>query len=60
MTDPVFLDFEDVLLIHGEPLALYGASPGIRDVTPGACRGLRRASAGGEFVHPDLFAMVAA
>jgi len=61
VTDPVFLDLEDVLLIHAEQLARYGGSPGIRD------RGLLesavampQASAGGEFAHPDLFAMAAA
>jgi death on curing protein len=61
VTDPVFLDVEDVLLIHAEQLARYGGSAGIRD------RGLLesavampRASAGGEFAHPDLFAMAAA
>ncbi len=61
MSDPVFLDVEDVLLIHEEQLARYGGSPGIRD------RGLLesavampRATAGGEFAHEDLFAMAAA
>lgn len=61
MTDPVFLDVEDVLLIHEEQLPRYGGSPGIRD------RGLLesavampRATAGGEFAHEDLFAMAAA
>jgi death-on-curing protein len=60
VTDPAVLDLEDVLLIHGEQLARYGGSPGIRD------RGLLesdvampRASAGGEFAHLDLFAMAA-
>jgi death-on-curing protein len=50
-----------VLLIQAEQLARYGGSPGVRD------RGLLesavatpRASAGGEFAHPDLFAMAAA
>jgi death-on-curing protein len=61
VTDPVFLDVEDVLLIHEEELPRYGGSPGIRD------RGLLesavampRATAGGEFAHEDLFAMAAA
>ena len=61
MTDPVFLDIENVLLIHEEQLPRYGGSPGIRD------RGLLesavampRATAGGEFAHEDLFAMAAA
>jgi death-on-curing protein len=59
--DPVFLDVEDVLLIHEEQVPRYGGSPGIRD------RGLLesavampRATAGGEFAHQDLFAMAAA
>ena len=58
MTDPVFLDVEDVLLIHEEQLPVYGGAPGVRD------RGLLesavampRASAGGAFVHENLFAM---
>jgi death-on-curing protein len=61
VTDPVFLDIENVLLIHEEQLPRYGGSPGIRD------RGLLesavampRATAGGEFAHEDLFAMAAA
>lgn len=61
MTDPVFLDVEDVLLIHEEQLPIYGGSAGLRD------RGLLEsavavphATAGGEFAHEDLFAMAAA
>ena len=61
MTEPVFLDVEDVFLIHAEQLPRYGGSPGVRD------RGLLesavampRASAGGEYAHQDLFAMAAA
>jgi death-on-curing protein len=61
VTDPVFLDVEDVLLIHEEQLPVYGGAPGVRD------RGLLesavampRASAGGAFVHENLFAMAAA
>lgn len=61
MTDPVFLDVEDVLLVHEEQLPRYGGSSGIRDpnllesavATP-------RATAGGEFLHESLFAMAAA
>jgi death on curing protein len=61
VTDPVFLDVEDVLLIHEEQLPRYGGSPGLRD------RGLLesavsmpRATAGGEFAHEDVFSMAAA
>lgn len=61
MTDPVFLDLDDVFVIHEERLARYGGAAGIRDakllesavVTP-------RATFGGDFVHHDLFAMAAA
>ncbi len=61
MTDPEFLDLEDVLLIHEEQLARFGGSAGVRDqgllesaiATP-------RATFGGRFVHEDLFAMAAA
>jgi death on curing protein len=61
VTDPVFLDVEDVLLLHEEQLARYGGSRGVRDAgllesaiaTP-------RTSAGGAFAHEDLFAMAAA
>ncbi len=61
MTDPVFLELDDVLVIHEEQLARYGGAAGIRDakllesavVTP-------RATFGGDFVHRDLFAMAAA
>jgi death-on-curing protein len=59
--DPVFLDLEDVLLIHREQLERYGGAAGIRDqglldsavATP-------RATCGGNFVHEDLFSMAAA
>ncbi len=61
MTEPEFLDLEDVLLIHEEQLAKYGGAAGIRD------RGLLesalaqpKATFGGDFVHADLFAMAAA
>lgn len=59
--DPVFLDVEDVLLIHEEQLARYGGSAGIRDAgLLESAVAMPRATAGGEFVHEDLFAMAAA
>jgi death-on-curing protein len=61
VSEPVFLDLEDVLLIHEEQLPRYGGSPGLRD------RGLLesavatpQASFGGQLAHEDLFAMAAA
>ncbi len=61
MTDPVFLDDEDVLLIHEEQLARYGGAAGIRDpALLQSAVAMPRATAGGEFAHEDLFAMAAA
>lgn len=61
MTDPVFLDIEDVLLIHEEQLATYGGAAGIRDTSLlESAVAMPRASAGGELAHEDLFAMAAA
>ncbi len=61
MSDPVFLDFDDVLLIHEEQLAKYGGSGGVRDIgLLESAVAMPRATAGGELVHPDLFSMAAA
>jgi len=59
--DPVFLDVEDVLLIHEEQLALYGGAAGIRDAgLLESAVAMPRATAGGEYAHEGLFAMAAA
>jgi death-on-curing protein len=59
--DPVFLDLDDVLLIHEEQLAKYGGGAGIRDAgLLDSALGTPRATFGGDFVHEDLFAMAAA
>lgn len=61
MSDPVFLDVEDVLLVHDEQLARYGGAAGVRDAgLLESAVAVPRASAGGEFAHEDLFAMAAA
>lgn len=61
MNEPVFLDLEDVLLIHDEQLAKYGGAPGLRQLELlESAVAMARASAGGEFVHTDLFEMAAA
>lgn len=61
MSDPVFLDVDDVLLIHEEQLARYGGSAGLRDTgLLESAVAMPRATAGGEFAHQDLFAMAAA
>ena len=61
MSDPVFLDVEDVLLIHEQQLARYGGAAGVRDAALlESAVAMPRATAGGEFAHEDLFAMAAA
>lgn len=59
--EPLFLDVEDVIELHGTQLEIFGGSPGLRD------RGLLESavaqpqtSFGGEFAHDGLFAMAAA
>lgn len=59
--DPVFLDLDDVLLIHEEQLARYGGGAGIRDAgLLDSALGTPRATFGGDVVHENLFAMAAA
>jgi death-on-curing protein len=61
VTDPEFLDLEDVLLIHEAQLARYGGSAGLRDQgLLESALGMPRATFGGQFVHQDLFAMASA
>jgi len=61
VSEPVFLDIEDVLLIHEEQLARYCGAAGIRDAgLLESAVAVPRASAGGEYTHEDLFAMAAA
>ena len=61
MTDPEFLDLEDVLLIHSRQLAKYGGAAGIRDqALLESALAMPMATLGGEFVYADLFAMAAA
>lgn len=54
MTEPDFLDVEEVIALHDRQLAAFGGSPGIRD------RGLLEsavaqpmATFGGTFVHAE-------
>lgn len=61
MSEPEFLDVEDVLAIHAALLEEHGGQAGIRD------RGLLESAVatpqvtfGGELLHEDLFAMAAA
>ena len=61
MSDPLFLDVDDVLAIHEEQLPRYGGAPGIRDAALlESAVAMPRATAGGAFAHEGLFAMAAA
>ena len=61
MTDPEFLDLEDVLIIHEDHLGRYGGLAGLRDQgLLESAVGMPRVTFGGQFVHEDLFAMAAA
>jgi death-on-curing protein len=61
VTDPVFLDVEEVLLIHQEHLPRYGGAVGVRDrALLESAVAMPRATAGGEYAHQDLFSMAAA
>jgi death-on-curing protein len=61
VTEPVFLDVEDVLLIHQGQLGSYGGAAGVRDEgLLESAVAMPRATAGGEFVHEDVYAMAAA
>ncbi len=61
MTEPQFLDVDDVLAIHAEALAAFGGSSGVRDAgLLASAVAVPRATFGGELLHEDLFAMAAA
>jgi death on curing protein len=61
VTEPDFLDLEDMLHIHDRQLAKFGGAAGLRDQDLlESALAMPRASFGGEFVHEDLFAMAAA
>ncbi len=61
MTEPEFLDVDDVLAIHDEALAAFGGSAGVRDAgLLASAVAMPQASFGGELLHEDLLAMAAA
>jgi death-on-curing protein len=61
MNAPDFLAVDDVIDIHAYQVERFGGSHGLRD--RGSLESTvaqAEASFGGEYVHPDLFAMAAA
>lgn len=61
MTEPEFLDLEELLLIHQEQLGKYGGAAGVRDQgLLESALAMPKTTFGGDFLHSDLFAMAAA
>jgi death-on-curing protein len=61
VTEPEFLDVDEVIALHDRQLTAFGGSPGIRDLgLLESAVAQPQATFGGEFVHGDLFAMAAA
>ncbi len=59
--EPAFLTLAEVVEIHRDQIERYGGRPGIRDIRLlESALAAPAASAGGEYAHPDLFAMAAA
>ena len=58
MSEPLFLDLDDVLQIQADTIAQEGGAPGVRDIALiDSAVAAPRASFGGEFLHPDLAAL---
>lgn len=58
---PVFLSLDEVTEIHRDMIERYGGSVGIRDMgLLQSAVAMPQASFGGQFLHTDLFEMVAA
>lgn len=59
MTEPSFLNLEDILFIHSQEIEISGGEPNIRDEEGiKACVDAPKASFDGEYLH-DLFGMAA-
>jgi death-on-curing protein len=61
VSEPEFLDLEDVLAIHDRQIAEFGGAPGIRDqALLESALATPRATFGGSYVHGSPFGMAAA
>lgn len=59
--DPLFLDLEEILLIHLDQVRRYGGTPEVRDMgLLESAAAMPAAGARGEYFHADLFEMAAA
>jgi len=56
-----FLEIEEALAIHGDQIARYGGTTGIRDMgLLQSALAMPQAGSGGQYFHSDLFEMAAA
>ncbi len=61
MSEPEFLELDEVLALHERQIAEFGGSPGVRDrVLLESAVAMPRTTFGGHYVHETLFAMAAA
>ena len=61
MSEPLFLDLDDILQIQADTIAQEGGMPGVRDIALiDSAVAAPRASFGGKFLHLDMAAMTAA
>ncbi|MBI5543768.1 MAG: type II toxin-antitoxin system death-on-curing family toxin [Deltaproteobacteria bacterium] len=61
MTEPDFLELEEVLELHERQIEAFGGTLGIRSQgLLESALGMPRATFGGQFVHESIFAMAAA
>ena len=59
--NPTFLDLEEVLLIHVDPIRRYGGAPEVRDMgLLESAVAMAHAGARGTYFHSNLFEMAAA
>jgi death-on-curing protein len=59
--EPAFLTLAEVVEIHRDQIERYGGRGGVRDIRLlESALAAPAVSAGGEYAHPDLFAMAAA
>src|SRR6266436_2077892 len=58
---PIFLAFDEVLIIHTDQIARYGGTPGVRDLgLLQSALAQPQATFGGQFLHADIYEMAAA
>jgi death-on-curing protein len=61
MAHPIFLTFDEVIILHRDQISRYGGSLGIRDVSLlQSALEMPKSTFGGSFLHEDLFMMAAA